>query len=324
MLDSEKTREIIQSVASEAARIHGVSAAPLERFLASGAETWDDVASGMWTIAGLRCGSANLDAASFALRNLLQRIAGHLPDAVRTAPMFASEVIGERLSPMVRGLVQRDWQDLALQELTRRTFVLNLPGTQAALEAELSTGFLSTAWQVVWTFFADCGLKVPDERLDIDGVSAGEYAHVRASALSTDDPYCDVVVHEGAHLLHYLKPARYGLYVRRGQERFVDVEFRKRELFAFACEAYSRVARKGSRKARILSAERMEADAKSFPSDEIAAIAALVGAAAQARNGWRVIRDGVVARPKRGRMPGLHSRLRSADTSAPLAENSNA
>src|SRR3989442_11239577 len=48
-------------------------------------------------------------------------------------------------------------------------------------------------------------------------------------------------VHEAAHLLHYLKPEHYGLRVRRGQERFVDVEFRQRQLFAFACEAYSHV-----------------------------------------------------------------------------------
>ena len=52
-------------------------------------------------------------------------------------------------------------------------------------------------------------------------------------------------VHEAAHLLHYLKPEHYGLHVRRGQERFVDVEFRHRELFAYACEAYSRVVLQG-------------------------------------------------------------------------------
>jgi len=61
------------------------------------------------------------------------------------------------------------------------------------------------------------------------------------SAYQTDDPYSDVVVHEAAHMLHYLKPSHYGLQVRRGQERFVDTEFRHRELFAYACEAYSRV-----------------------------------------------------------------------------------
>ena len=49
--------------------------------------------------------------------------------------------------------------------------------------------------------------------------------HVRWSAYQTNHPYSDVVVHEAAHMLHYLKPSHYGLHVRRGQERFADVEF---------------------------------------------------------------------------------------------------
>ena len=77
--------------------------------------------------------------------------------------------------------------------------------------------------------------------MERDGLSAGDFAHVRLSAYETKDPYSDVIVHESAHLLHYLKPEHYGLHVRRGQERFVDVEFCHGELFAFACEAYSRV-----------------------------------------------------------------------------------
>jgi hypothetical protein len=46
-------------------------------------------------------------------------------------------------------------------------------------------------------------------------------------------------------VLHYLKPRNFGLHVRRGQERFVDIEFCHRELFAYACEAYSRVVLHG-------------------------------------------------------------------------------
>jgi hypothetical protein len=56
-------------------------------------------------------------------------------------------------------------------------------------------------------------------------------------------------------LLHYLKPRHYGLHIRGGQERFVDVEFCHRELFAYACEAYSRVVLHDERKSRISFAE---------------------------------------------------------------------
>jgi hypothetical protein len=122
-----------------------------------------------------------------------------------------------------------------------------------------------------------------------DGI-AGDFAHVRWSAYETKDPYSDVIVHEAAHLLHYLKPAHHGLHVRRGRERFVDVEFRHRELFAYACEAYSQAVRHSERKSRVSFAEKMQDGAFSFPRGEIEEVAALVLIAARARNGW-VIRE---------------------------------
>ncbi|PYT24115.1 MAG: hypothetical protein DMG58_26635 [Acidobacteria bacterium] len=147
---------------------------------------------------------------------------------------------------------------------------------------------------VLWTFFEDYGLKPDEIETECDGLSTGDFTHVRCSAYETNDPYSDVTVHEAAHLLHYLKPEHNGLHVRRGQERFVDVEFRYRELFAFACEAYSRVTRHRDRQSRISFAEKMQEDAFSFPTGHIEEVAALVLAAARARNGWRVIHEASV------------------------------
>ena len=84
------------------------------------------------------------------------------------------------------------------------------------------------------------------------------------------------------------------MHVRTGQERFVDVEFRHRELFAFTCEAYSRVMRHRERKSRVSFAEKMREGAFSFPLSELENIAALVLEAARSRNGWRVIREATV------------------------------
>jgi hypothetical protein len=155
--------------------------------------------------------------------------------------------------------VQSEWQDIALRELTSRTFVLNFQGAKAALDKELSAGYVGaeeTGRRILWGCFADYGLKPEDIELTWDG-EACDFAHVRWSAYQPKDPYSDVIVHEAAHLLHYLKPRHYGLPVRRGRERFVDTEFCHRELFAFACEAYSRVALQGKRKSRVLFAEGM-------------------------------------------------------------------
>jgi hypothetical protein len=284
----------IREAARQAAVGVGVSPAPIEQFLRMGDEMWEGAGSGQFTRAALKQDEIHSQAAKAALRNLLRRLADLVPSELRSGRAVGSEVIRERVSPIVRGLVQADWQEIALRELTRRTFVLNFAGTQVALEAELSTGFLSTAWQVLWAFHGDCGLKPDEIVIEIDGVSGGEFAHVRWSAYQTDDLYSDVIVHEAAHLLHYLKPEHYGLRVRRGQERFVDVEFRHRELFAFACEAYSQVVKRGDRRTRMSFAANMTPEAHSFPPDQLDAVAALVQEAARARNGWSVIREATV------------------------------
>ena len=119
---------------------------------------------------------------------------------------------------------------------------------------------------------------------------------MRWSSYQTKDPYSDVVVHEAAHMLHYLKPRHYGLHVGRHQERFEDVEFRHYELFAFAREAYSRVVRHGGRRSRISFAAQMPEGAFSLPRNQMEELAAPVLKASHARNGWRVIRGATVIR----------------------------
>jgi hypothetical protein len=161
---------------------------------------------------------------------------------------------------------------------------------------------MGDAWRILWAFFADHRLKPDEIEIGCDGISTGDSSHVRWSAFETKDQYRDVVVHEAAHLLHYLKPRHYGLHVRRGQERFVDVEFCHRELFAFACEAYSRAVLHGERKSRISFAEKMQEGSLSFPRGQIEEVAALVLDAARARNGWRVLHEATVIRRIRRRV----------------------
>jgi hypothetical protein len=83
----------------------------------------------------------------------------------------------------------------------------------------------------------------------------------------------------------------------------VDVEFHHRELFAYACEAYSRVILEGTRKSRLAFAEKMVDAAFSFLRTELKEVAALVLGAVRARNGWRVIREATVIRRTRRRGP---------------------
>jgi hypothetical protein len=296
--------QCIRDAAQQAAAPGGLSAILIERFLRTGERTWEGSGSGQFTLAQLKEDEAYTRATKTALRNLLGLLANLLPEEAQSSPLVSPDSIRQRIEPMVSGLVQADWRDVASREITARMFILNLPGTKMALEAELSTCFMGSAWQVLWALFEDYGLKPDDIKVECDGM-AGDYAHVRWSAYETDDPYGDVVVHEAAHMLHYLKPSHYGFHVRRGQERFVDVEFQHRELFAYACEAYSRVVLHGDRKSRGAFAEKMLDGAYSFPQSQIKEVAELVLSAARARNGWRLIREATVIRRTRSRPRSL-------------------
>ncbi len=68
----------------------------------------------------------------------------------------------------------------------------------------------------------------------------------------------------------------------------MEVEFRQREFFAYACEAYSEVIKR-DKKHRVAFAQAMEKEASSFPEDSLREIQSLVLSAATARNGWKVI-----------------------------------
>ena len=293
--------QCIRDAAQHAAAADRLSIPIIERFLRSAEETWDGAGSGQFTSAQFENDTVYRRAAKHAMRNLFSLLGNLLPAAVQSAPPIPPDTVLRHIEPMVKGLVQGDWQEVGLRELAQRTFVLNFQGAKAAMEVELPSCDMESPWRILWGLYGDYGLKPDDIDMACDGL-AGDFAHVRWSAYQTKDPYSDVIIHEAAHLLHYLKPRNFGLHVRRHQERFVDIEFRHRELFAYACEAYSRVVPHRERKLRIAFAEKMADAAFSFPQGQLGEIAALVLSAARARNGWRVIREATVTHRTRGRL----------------------
>jgi hypothetical protein len=99
------------------------------------------------------------------------------------------------------------------------------------------------------------------------------------------------VVHEAAHIFHNCKRRTAGLAETRRREWLLDIEFRKRETFAYACETYSRIRELGQSPAdrrRLLA--RLENEGPMPPEavdgDEYLEI---LGEAVAARNGWKKI-----------------------------------
>jgi len=101
-----------------------LSVRAIERFLHTGEETWDGAGSGRFTLAQLKQDEIYSERAKAALRNLFDLLANLLPPEAKMVPSVAPETIRQRVDPMVKGLVQADWQAVALRELTRRTFIL--------------------------------------------------------------------------------------------------------------------------------------------------------------------------------------------------------
>ena len=110
------------------------------RFLSSndsfgpGTRHWDGAGSGRFTPAQFENNAAYCRAAKHAMRTLFHLLANLLPVEAQQAPPVAPELIRAHIEPMVKGLVQKDWQDVALGELASRTFVLNFCGAKTALE----------------------------------------------------------------------------------------------------------------------------------------------------------------------------------------------
>jgi hypothetical protein len=113
----------IRDAALQAAAPGGLSAMLIERFLRTGEETWERAGSGRFSLAQFKEDEAYSRATQTALQNLLDRLADPLPAEAQASPLVSPDAIRQRIEPMVSGLVQADWRDVALREITaRRSF----------------------------------------------------------------------------------------------------------------------------------------------------------------------------------------------------------
>ncbi len=133
----ETVNQYIREAAKQAAATGGLAVPTIERFLRTSEEAWDGAGSGQFTTAQFQNNEAYLRAAKIAMRTLFHLLANLLQSEAQLVPVVAPYWIRQRIDPMVRGLVQGDWRELALRELGQRTFVLNFQGAKAAMDVEL-------------------------------------------------------------------------------------------------------------------------------------------------------------------------------------------
>ena len=107
-----------------------------------------------------------------------QATADIVPSAVRsasrgnsTAPPGGTEAIRRRVEPMVTGLVQRDWQEVALREIVPRTFDAEFSGNWRPLTQSCRP----VPWDRRGGFWGPCladyELKPGDVEMRCDGIA---------------------------------------------------------------------------------------------------------------------------------------------------------
>jgi len=195
----------------------------------------------------------------------------------------------KKVEPMVRGLFRRDEQETVLAVLEKSVVFLAPANIEQVL---LGCTWPGTAWTLANLYLGSikAPLLGPDaERLV--GLSESTTCYVSLAYFAKGDRFADFVVHEAAHIFHNCKRRTIGLAETRTREWLLEIKYQKRETFAYACEAYSRVLeqapRLGDRPA--LAAEYASKARISDERVDTAEIGDILAAACAARNGWKVI-----------------------------------
>lgn len=261
----------------------------VDRYLFSGeSDSWSAVWPGSSFVERARQGHAALRGALIAA---VRERAGHvaafsLPEGI-DLPTFARS----KLSPLVCGLFPSAEREVVLGVM-ESSIVFLTPATIAAVLE--STPWHMTAWDLANLYLASVDAELlSDDAPRILGLSEETTCYVSVEYFRTGNRFDDYVVHEAAHIFHNCKRATVGLPETRNREWLLDIDFAKRETFAYACEAYSRILELGAtRQARSSLLDELEQEG--MPPDERVEgdeYVDILRAAIAARNSWKHIRE---------------------------------
>jgi hypothetical protein len=134
------------------------------------------------------------------------------------------------------------------------------------------------------------------------GLSDATTCYVSAGYFEEEDAFADFIVHEAAHAFHNSKRATVGLSLTRKTEWLLDIAYRGRKMFAYACQACACVLARGKNLAARRALAEDYAQKVRIPDERVdqAEVVEVVRAAAAERNGWRIIMAHCSANSSRG------------------------
>lgn len=174
-------------------------------------------------------------------------------------------------------------RDALVAEVAKRSRRRKPPGQLAGLDLERFT--LEKVEPMVR------GLFPRRQQGPVLGALGRSLVYVSLSYFDERDRFADYVVHEAAHVFHNCKRETLGLPATRTREWLLPIDFRKRETFAYACEAYGRVCSLARRPADRRSLVEEHAARSTLPDEAVPVNEYLdiLREAVQARNGWKRI-----------------------------------
>ncbi len=125
----------------------------------------------------------------------------------------------------------------------------------------------------------------------LEGMSEGMACYVSMRYFSQTDRFADFIIHETAHIFHNCKRETIGLPHTRTREWLLPIDFEKREPFAYACEAFSRILELSCRRAdyRLLLDEYARTSLTGDERVDDQEIVDILAEAISVRNGWKRI-----------------------------------
>ena len=192
-----------------------------------------------------------------------------------------------KVEPMVRGLFPANEQAAVLEVLGRAVVFLTPANIGAVLG---SMRLLSTAWDLANLYLASVDAPLlSDSAPRIVGLSEETTCYVSADYFREENRFDDFVVHEVAHIFHNCKRETIGLPETCGREWLLEIDYAKRETFAYACEAYSRLLTLGSGRAERTTLLAALAKAPTFLDHrvDIGEYLDILGEAIAVRSGWK-------------------------------------
>jgi hypothetical protein len=261
----------------------------VDRYLFSGdSDSWSAVWSGSSFVERERQGNAALRGALIAA---VRERTSHVAAATFLEGIDLPTFSRTKLSPLVCGLFPSAEREVVLGAMESSIVFLTPETIAAVLE---SAPWLATAWKLANLYLASVDAELlSDDAPRILGLSEETTCYLSLEYFRTCNRFDDYVVHEAAHIFHNCKRATVGLPETRYREWLLDIDFAKRETFAYACEAYSRILELGAtRQARNSLLDELEQEG--MPPDERVAgdeYVDILREAIAARNGWKHIRE---------------------------------